>query len=154
MTMHWFGTRAFSHACEPELHMPTPVGTQCSYCEEPIVDGDEGYLTPCVGPDQIAAIFRKDDEGLDRLEKVDQVYTAEHAECALVKVAGHVRCLLTHGPSGVCPEHVERDPHGMSKRQAATLAEWLALEAIQGRLTPQRKAELFERYFVAEVRRN
>lgn len=54
----WFGASWGAPCCEPALHVDTPVGEFCFYCEQPIgadaqgllvghwatVDGDHGYV--------------------------------------------------------------------------------------------------------------
>lgn len=43
---HWFGQSWGAPCCEPELHMPTPVGKLCARCREPILVGDQGIVSP------------------------------------------------------------------------------------------------------------
>lgn len=45
----WFGERAVL-AIQQELpHTETPVGEPCLWCEEPIEEGDNGFVTPYIG---------------------------------------------------------------------------------------------------------
>jgi hypothetical protein len=150
--MRWFGPgEPFSNACAPELRMPTPVGANCDYCEEVFEPLDTGYLLPRVrNPEQLAVLWGKDpSEPADVMELVDLgvLFIAEHYECQMVHIIGHVRCLLTHGAGGVCPSDADRDPPGMTRRQAAQLAEQLFQEDRQGLLTERRKASLLRMLF-------
>lgn len=46
--MRWFGESWGSHVCEHDVHAETPVGDKCVKCEEPIKEGDQGLLIPCL----------------------------------------------------------------------------------------------------------
>lgn len=131
----WFGPAPFAAACEPDRRMQTPVGTTCNYCEEPIEADDEGYAMPLLGVEGISELI-------------------QHAECQMVSINGHVRCILTHGPTGVCPHGADRDPPGMTKRKAAQLAEQLWHANRVGHLTPATRSALLDHYFPAEMRAN
>lgn len=48
MTMRWFGTSWGAPVCEPETHVPTPVGKTCFRCGEPIANRDDGIIMPYV----------------------------------------------------------------------------------------------------------
>lgn len=56
--------------------VPTPVGMDCSTCGEPVAEGDQGVVMPYVyaGPDGAPA----------------QSDTAQHRECFLLDVVGHL----------------------------------------------------------------
>lgn len=148
--MKWFGPKPFSPACEPGDQVPTPTAIDCYHCEERIKEGDEGYMMPRLPASEgagILAAFNAD--GV-----LDLAYIVQHYECHMVGTIGHVRCLLTHGSRGVCPDGVDRDPPGMSKRAAAKLAERLWQAQQRNALTPKLTAVLLDRYFPSEARRN
>lgn len=48
MTEAWFGKSWGAPACDPETHVPTPVGEKCLRCQEPILDGHQGLGIWCV----------------------------------------------------------------------------------------------------------
>jgi hypothetical protein len=45
----WFGENWGAPVCEPERHMPTPVGDECIDCGQPIKENDQGMLIPFAG---------------------------------------------------------------------------------------------------------
>lgn len=149
--MKWFGPKPFSPACEPGDQVPTPTAVDCDHCGERIAEGDDGYMIPAaraLGIDSIIAAWN------DKEQRLDLAYVIQHYECHMVGIIGHVRCLLTHGRRGVCPNEVERDPPGMSKREAAKLSEHLWQQENAGLLTPQAMSIYMDRYFPSEARRN
>ena len=46
--MKWFGKSWGSQVYEDFEQTETPVGQPCVCCEETIVEGDDGFLVPCV----------------------------------------------------------------------------------------------------------
>lgn len=46
VTHGWFGQSWGAPCCEPEEHVPTPVGSPCLRCREPIREGDQGLVKP------------------------------------------------------------------------------------------------------------
>lgn len=72
----WFGESWGAPCCEPEDHIPTPIGLQCGRCREPIKLGDQGVVAPAVT--LAGAVIR----------------IAHHIDC-------YVQVLLPHGPE--CP---------------------------------------------------
>jgi len=143
--VYWFGRKPFSHACSPHRKLTVAPDAVCNWCDEPITESDDGYATPVL-TDHLTAAF--DANGV--LQRVD-LFHMTHYECAFT--FGHARCILTHGPSGRCGDR-DRDPPGMSKRDAARLAERLGQQALVGQLNPRLAAALFDRFFPGEVRRN
>jgi hypothetical protein len=67
--MRIFGELWDAPVCEGADRAPTPVGTPCAWCKEPLVTGDSGVLIPYAGP-----------EGLSELP--------EHRECFLRQIIG------------------------------------------------------------------
>lgn len=47
-THGWFGQSWGAPCCEPEDHVPTPIGRPCLRCREPIREGDQGLVSPLV----------------------------------------------------------------------------------------------------------
>lgn len=47
--MNWFGTDWGAPMCTPERHRPTPVGKPCIECDQPIQEGDAGFIFPVHG---------------------------------------------------------------------------------------------------------
>ncbi len=93
----WFGENWGAPVCDPEDHIPTPVGDPCVNCEEAIEAGDQGVV-------------------------FDLPY---HIECFTRAISGglnHQRGLCT-----CCGGTLPPDPPGLTKRQAAVAAEmyWL-----------------------------
>lgn len=43
--IQWFGPKPFSIVCDGDLRSPTPIGEPCTWCDEPIAEGDNGFLT-------------------------------------------------------------------------------------------------------------
>lgn len=149
--MQWFGTAPFSAACEADNRCWPIDGTACGYCEEAIfiTRGDMGYAVPTLVAHDVPEGLTTD-QALDILERTmaaRSVYRFFHYECHQVGIQGHVHCILTHGPMGVCPDNVERDPPGMSKREAAVLAEQLAARQRAGQLTDRERRALLMAYW-------
>jgi hypothetical protein len=44
--MMWFGESWGAPVCEPEQHTATPVGRICVECDNPVEDGDTGFVMP------------------------------------------------------------------------------------------------------------
>jgi hypothetical protein len=49
--MYWWGESWGAPACDPELHVPTPVGMDCEWCDETIEKDDRGFTMPVMGSD-------------------------------------------------------------------------------------------------------
>lgn len=47
-THGWFGQSCGAPCCEPEDHVPTPIGRPCLRCREPIREGDQGLISPLI----------------------------------------------------------------------------------------------------------
>lgn len=99
--MKWFGQSWGAPACEPGDRVETPVGRLCLWCQEPIAAGDQGFLIP----------------------HVDTTITLKphHLECQIRSIVGGVnhiegRCLCCGGTE-------DPDPPGLTRRQAAVMAE-------------------------------
>jgi len=89
------------------VQAPTPIGQPCIYCQEPIQDGDQGFLMPCIAADP------------SRQDEMAGLAVPVHAECLMRMVVGSVghqtgRCGHFGGEMD--------DPAGMTKRQAARAA--------------------------------
>lgn len=56
--------------------VPVPVGRPCLICHEPIIDGDQGVVMPYLYQGEDGAPAQRD--------------AAEHRECMLLGVLGHV----------------------------------------------------------------
>lgn len=103
----WFGepwgAGGPAYICSSEAdHIPTPVGSICLYCEEPIEEGDSGVTTPYI------------DAG------TNVHMAAVHVECHLRQGLGGVnhiegRCLCCGGDQ-------DPDPPGLTAREAAIAA--------------------------------
>lgn len=85
-THGWFGTSWGAPCCDPEDHVPTPIGRPCLRCREPIRDGDQGLISPLIS-------------------MVGDVYTGSieptHIDCFL-------KTVLPHGPE--CPHCRGKNP--------------------------------------------
>jgi hypothetical protein len=66
-----FGRRWDAPICDAASLVATPVGYRCLSCDEPIVEGDAGFLRPVVRDDTVLTI------------------AAIHRECDLTQVLGH-----------------------------------------------------------------
>ena len=112
--MEWFGPAPFSPACLDNPRAATPVGTACAYCEEPVIEGESGYLVPYVGEGAVTQV-------------------AYHVECLLRSTLGSV-AHLERRCSCYVPGAEEGDPPGMTRRQGAKAAEHLLHADFLGRL--------------------
>lgn len=67
------------------VRVPTPIGQTCLACGEPVAEGDQGLVMPFVYLDDDGAPARTD--------------TAQHRECLLLDVAGHMagQCFCHEG---------------------------------------------------------
>lgn len=95
--MKWFG---IWRVHPDEELIPTPVGQDCAFCEEPIEIGDRGCTIPHLGEGGVA----------------EKPY---HFECHMrvaVGSLGHLRGRCS------CYGGTEHDPPGMTLRQAARAA--------------------------------
>lgn len=102
----YFGECWNPHIATSHDKAETPVGEPCSYCEEPIEEGDQGIIMPhveSVVDDKVASARMR----------------PTHLDCFLRQVLGSVGHQL-HKCS--CFGGTEEDPPGMTKRQAATAA--------------------------------
>lgn len=45
----WFGKSWGAPVCDPETHLPTPVGDLCVRCAGEITDDDQGMIVPFAG---------------------------------------------------------------------------------------------------------
>jgi hypothetical protein len=111
---HGFGPLRSPHLPETA----TPVGWECLHCHEPIAEGDSGEITAYV--EQIAEGPPEQDGSRPAAARL----VAQHRECVIRHVAGSLGHQL-----GVChcpgkPGWMD-DPEGLTKRQAAILAERL-----------------------------
>lgn len=50
----WFGPSWGAPVCDPDGHLPTPVGQSCTDCHQPIKVNDQGLVIPCIyAPGQV-----------------------------------------------------------------------------------------------------
>ena len=110
MKNHWFGNEPFGPACDGLTKVVTPVGKKCSWCDEAIVEGDEGIVMPHVY----------------QLEKGQPVmdWLPVHRECFLRQVLGsvnHQMGLCSCGKPKTYP-HMNEGENNMTRRQAAIAA--------------------------------
>jgi hypothetical protein len=83
--------------------VPAPVDDWCLYCEEPIAEGDRGFLLPhMVGPNYFRLV-------------------AEHYECFMRQVLGSVAHQQSRCSCVVCGSHHMDDPE-LTRRDAARAA--------------------------------
>jgi hypothetical protein len=95
--MPWFGKgRPWNRLIDNTEHVATPVGQLCLYCDEAIVEGDEGQM-----------VF-----SFDGAKPV-------HRECLVRQVVGSIGHQLKRCS---CYGGNEEDPPGMTRRQAAIAA--------------------------------
>lgn len=99
--MRFFGPEPWGPARDGEAVMvPSPIGELCSWCDEPILAGESGCITPYLGKDGTELQL-------------------QHREClarTMMGSVGHQR--------GKCPcfGGTEEDPPGLTKREAAHVA--------------------------------
>lgn len=82
-THGWFGQSWGAPCCEPEDHVPTPIGRPCMRCREPIREGDQGLISPYVRD------WKREPDGDIRV-----TIEPHHLDCWL-------KGILPHGPE--CP---------------------------------------------------
>lgn len=95
--MKWFGPASAGVSAEDAAdHVPTPIGTTCSRCSEPIEGADRGFLSP-------API---------------------HRECLLRSIIGGANHLKGNCTCSSCSRYGGQppDPPGLTMREAALLA--------------------------------
>jgi hypothetical protein len=101
-TVKWFGKDWGAPICVEAPHVWTPVGEKCSWCDEPIARGENGFVLPLITREGARPAYY-------------------HYECQLRSIAGgvnHQLGLCTCCPGGALPP----DPEGLSKREAARQA--------------------------------
>lgn len=106
---HYFGAAWNANIRTAYQKTPTPVGGLCSWCEEEIVEGDQGFVLP-----QGNAIIQNEEKVFDRMEVA---FRPVHLDCFLRQIYGSVghiekKCSC-HGGD-------REDPPGLTVRQAAT----------------------------------
>ena len=109
--MDWFGENWGAPITEDGLHVETPVGQPCLFCEEPIAEGDRGVIMRWIA------------EGQWGVRPV-------HAECELRDVMGGIEHLTAppDHPVGSCYEGST-----LTYRQSAVAAwAWLHEEGDHG----------------------
>lgn len=103
--MQWFG-KAYGAPYERDCpRVETPVGVPCAWCDEVIVEGDDGVTVPHV-------------ERLDRAS-VERPY---HYACHLRGIVGGVNHQL--GVCVCCGGTLPPDPPEITRREAAEAAVW------------------------------
>jgi hypothetical protein len=106
--MKWFGVSWGALVCEEATHVDIQsiLGTPCAYCEEPIAEGDRGFVVP----------YYASNEG--------PAHLPHHLECFIRGIAGSVAHQMRqcscygHGQVG----QVDCSEDGLSRRDAARLA--------------------------------
>lgn len=106
--MRWFGPDHLPPFDDGDLvRAPAPIGERCVWCDEPILEGEYGFLVPHV---ESAGSARE---------------RPHHNECLARQMLGSVAHQL-----GLCtcvnPESKHEDPPGITRRQAAKAALSLA----------------------------
>lgn len=87
MEERWFGTSWRAPCCDPNGHVPTPVGQPCMHCREPIKLGDQGL---------IHTVVHEVREGQARFTR-----EPTHLDC-------YLRTIRKHGPE--CPHCRGKNP--------------------------------------------
>jgi hypothetical protein len=100
--MRWFGPYRGAPFCDDGEHVPTPIGTPCLWCKEPIADGDGGDVMPFLA------------------ESGEVTQQPRHLECAIRSAAGGVFHQL--GQCLCCGGDKDPDPPDMTPREAARAA--------------------------------
>lgn len=105
-TVKWFGTNWGAPICSECPQVPVPIGSNCFYCEEPIIETDSGVISSNELP--------------------------MHYNCFLRGIVGSVAHLQKRCSCFIPGAH-EGDPPGLTKRQAADMAVqvWSALAVTQ-----------------------
>jgi hypothetical protein len=85
------------------VRVSTPVGDPCLWCEEPIRDGDRGFLQSCV----------------HEINPTKWSWEPIHAECSTRMIVGSIGHL--DGQCSCFGGKGEGDPPGLTKREAALL---------------------------------
>lgn len=108
---HWFGQSWGAPACEPEDHIPVPVGSLCLQCKEPILVHDQGVTMPLVSLEGEEYVTRS---------------LAYHLDCWL-------KHILPHGPD--CPRcrGLERGEH---EERCAYRSEGGECDCVAGEVAP------------------
>jgi len=106
----------FGKAWNPNIdkhhpQVPTPVGSACSYCEEEVVEGDQGFIIPH------GQAITQNEEGV--FDQMVAVFRPVHLDCFLRQIYGSVG---HQKKTCSCFGGKEEDPEGMTKREAATAA--------------------------------
>jgi hypothetical protein len=110
-----FGGSWGAPVCEGATEVETPIGAVCDYCNEPIVDGDQGTLQPFVATNDMPWMQMR----------------PVHKECSLRQVLGgaghfqdHARWCRTVG-----------DPDGGMTRRESALWVWAWVQ--ENGMTPE-----------------
>lgn len=97
----WFGAESWCPATDVGTRQETPVGRRCYHCDEPIDEGDCGYLRFGFGRQGSIPI---------------------HRECDFRMVMGGVECMRRQrAGTHIVGDH-DPDPPDLSKRAAAQAA--------------------------------
>lgn len=110
MSTQYFGAPGDAPAYEHAVRVPVPVGKSCYACDEPILDGDRGWVRPygvTLGPDG-ATVIGDDPRPI-------------HRECALLDVIGHM--------VGVCPCSPEWRDRPVREQAREAGARWARVTA-------------------------
>ncbi len=98
--MKWFG-RKFARVCEDAPEVPVPIGATCAYCEEPILEKDQGFMIP----------------HSSALSDADEL--AEHHECFMRQIVGSVG---HQRGTCHCKGREDHSEDGLTRREAAIQA--------------------------------
>jgi hypothetical protein len=102
--MQWFG-KAYGAPYEADCeHVATPAGQTCTWCDEVIVEGDDGMLIPFLGADSPVRML------------------PYHYACNLRITIGGVN--HQRGGCSCCGGSLPPDPPELTARKAAELAVW------------------------------
>lgn len=103
MRNSFFGAPWPSGVCDDGEQVETPVGQICMWCDEAIIDGDQGTFI---------AVWTEARPGAF-------AYRPQHRECSLRSVLGSIGHLTKTCSCYKTGDEVFEDPPGLSRREAA-----------------------------------
>jgi hypothetical protein len=110
--MNYFGAPWSPNIRDNYEQAPTPVDAPCSWCEEVIVAGDQGFVIPCG-----QVLLDEDKDGV--FDKLAPTFRPIHLDCFLREIYGSVGHQTKQCS---CHGGTQEDPDGMTKREAAAAA--------------------------------
>lgn len=126
-SMNYFGEPWPSGVCEEDgKQQDTPLGKKCFFCDEPIVEGDQGSfnfanpsISQCMDEDHVVYVFT-DHPAFENSGYRTYAMNAVHRECSLREVIGGIGHLEDH--FHWCKEM--KDPDGGRTRRQSALEVW------------------------------